>query len=714
MAERNLYYTDNGTNPSTGSTVYTSPFEVNQWTPIKAIAESGGQVSGVSSAIIVITLPVPVIDAWAMGVVTISNAVGTVRYTTDGSDVTESSPVYTNLIQITKSGTTLKVRSYYKGAVSEQVSAVVTFVVFTPTITVNGSTFSISRSPSDSISTLQYKYGESGAWVNYTAPVTVTASQEVWARAIYYQESSASVIHYVPVAPVITRPSADYVTITTDAAGADIYYTTNGSIPTSSSTKYTGNIPITSSVVVRAVVVWHGQTSGTSTLNVLWVTPPTINANSAGFVTMIGDGTIYYTVNGGNPTMGSSVYSSGFLVSSGTVIRAMCVMYGALSPVQSTVVAKTVTVNVKAPSLSISRLDGRATLTQNLPEAEARILYTLDGSAPSLSNGTVYSSPFYVPDAATLKAITVLSGVYSSVAEGFWCNAPSFTVSGLVVTINSRVSGSTVYYTTNGSEPSSGSPSFATKGNVTLTGSATVKAYTVYKGFQSPTGHITVTKPITPGISITKTGMITISNPSNGDVYYTLDGSTPTKETGTLYTTTFASPTGSATVKAISVLSNTASDVATAYYVGTPSMNRSFNDFQIISQNPQATTYYDSVEPTGTSPSFTGYQKVVAVYSSMTMHAVSVWNGFRSGTAKLSIEVPPAPALELRPNGLPSAIRLTALDPIHYTTDGSDPDTSSTLFPSDVGFLILPIGTVVKAIAVRNYIKSAMVEGTVI
>lgn len=713
MAERNLYYTINGTNPSTDSTVYSSPFEVNHGTTVKAIAESGGQVSGVSSAIIAITLPVPVIDAWAMGVVTISNAVGTVRYTIDGSGVTESSPVYTNLIQITKSGTTLKVRSYYKGAVSSQVSAVVTFVVFTPTITVNGSTFSISRSPSDSISTLQYKYGESGTWVNYTAPVTVTASQEVWARAIYYQESSASVIHYVPVPPVITRPSADYAKITTDAAGASIYYTTNGSTPTSSSTKYTGNIPITSSVVIKALVVWHNQTSGVSTLNVLWVTPPTIYANSAGFVTMIGDGTIYYTVNGGNPTTGSSVYSSGFLVSSGTVIKAMCVMYGALSPVQSTVVAKTVTVNVKPPALSISRLDGRATLTQNLPEAEARIMFTLDGSDPSVAS-ILYSSPFNVPDATTVKAITVLSGVSSSVVEGFWCNAPSFTVSNMVVTIDSRVSGSTVYYTTNGSEPTPSSPSFTTKGSVTLSGSATVKAYTVYKGFRSETGQITVTKPITPGISITKTGMITISNPSNGDVYYTLDGSTPTKETGTLYTTTFASPTGSATVKAISVLSNTASDVATAYYVGTPSMFRSFNDFQIISQNPQATTYYDSVEPTGASPSFTGYQKVVEVRTSMTMHAVSVWNGFRSGTAKLSIEVPPAPALELRPNGIPSAIRLIALDPVHYTTDGSVPDTTSSLFPSDVGFLVLPIGTVVKAIAVRNYIKSAMVEGTVI
>lgn len=710
MEKRNLYYTDNGTNPSTGSTVYSSPFEVNQWTPIKAIAESGGMVSGVSSAIITITVPVPVINVGPMGVVVLSNIVGAVRYTVDGSDVTESSPLYTVFIQIPKSGTTLKVRSYYKGAVSSQVSTVVTFTVFTPTVTVNGSTFSIARSPSDTLSTLQYKYGESDTWVNYTAPVTVTASQEVWSRAVYLQESSASVIHYVPAPPVITRPSADYVTITTDAPDASIHYTTNGGTPSSSSTEYTGNIPITSSVVIRAVVVWNNQTSSASSFEALWVRPPVVHINSAGFITMSGGGTIYYTINGGNPTTGSSVFSTGFLVSNGTVVRAMTVVGG----VQSSFVAKTATVNVRPPSLSIARADGRATLTQNLPEAEARILYTLDGSTPSTSNGNIYYAPFYVPDASTLKAVAVLSGVYSSVVEGFWCNAPSFTVSNWVVTISSRVSGATVYYTTNGSEPTSGSPSFTTQGSVTLAGSATVKAYTAYKGFRSETGQITVIKPVTPSIAITKTGMVTIDNPSNGDVYYTLNGSTPTKETGILYTTTFALTTGSATVKAISVLSNTPSDTATAYYVGAPSVSRSFNDFQITSQNPQATTYYDSVEPTGTSQSFTGSQKVVDIRTSMTMHAVSVWNGFRSGTAKLSIEVPPAPALELRPNGIPGAVRLTAFDPIHYTTDGSDPNTTSPLFPSAIGFLVLPIGTVIKAIAVRNYIKSAMVEGTVI
>lgn len=710
MAKRNLYYTVNGTTPSTGSTVYSSPFQVNHGTTVKAIAESEGLVSGVSSAIINITVPTPVINAGAMGLVTISNVVGTARYTVDGSDVTESSPEYSNAIYVTKSGTTLKVKSYYRGAVSAQASTVVTFIVFTPTVTVSGSTFSLSRSPSDNLSTLQYKYGESGTWTNYTSPVTVSASQEVWARAIYYQESSASVIHYVPTPPVITRPLTNYISITTDAPGASIYYTTNGSTPTSSSTKYTGNIPITATMTVKAIVVWHGQASGVSSTYVHYVKDPVIAINSAGYVFITGDGYIHYTKDGSTPTSNSPIFSSGFLAPHGTVIKAMGIANG----VNSNVVTKTVVVNMKAPSIYISRLDGRATLTQNLPESGSMILYTLDGSVPSGSNGTVYSSPFTMQDASTLKAVAALSGVYSSVVEGFWCNAPSLTVSGLVVTINSRVSGSTVYYTTNGSEPTSSSPSFTTQGSVTLTSGATVKAYTVFKGFQSATGQITVAKPVTPSISITKNGMVTISNPSNGEVYYTLDGSTPTRETGIIYVTAFSLVTGSATVKAISILSGVVSDIATAYYIGTPIINRSFNDFTITSQNPQARTYYDSVEPTDQSQSFTGDKKVVSIYSSITMHAVSVWNGFRSGTAKLSIEVPFAPVLTIQAGGIVGQIYMFAFDPIHYTTDGSTPNTSSPIYESEDGYATFEVGTVIRAITVRNNVRSKVVAGVVI
>lgn len=710
MAKRNLYYTVNGTTPSTGSTVYSSPFQVNHGTTVKAIAESEGLVSGVSSAIVNITVPTPVINAGAMGLVTISNVVGTARYTVDGSDVTESSPAYTNSINITKSGTTLKVKSYYRGAVSAQASTVVTFIVFTPTVTVNGSTFSISRSPSDNLSTLQYKYGESGAWTNYTSPVTVSASREVWARAVYYQESSSSVIHYVPTPPVITRPLTNYLSITTDAPGASIYYTTNGSTPTSSSTKYTGNISITASMTVKSIVVWHGQASGVSSTYVHFVKDPVITINSAGYVFITGDGYIHYTKDGSTPTSNSPIFSGGFLAPHGTVIKAMGIANG----VNSNVVTKTVVVNMQAPRVSVYQANGEVTLTPLTTDAGSVTRYTVDGTEPTETNGTTYTGLFFLRNGQTMRAVTILSTVRSTETTQPWAAAPLISGVGRTVTIDSQLADATVYYTTNGTNPTTSSASFLSKGSFTVSGGITVKAMTVFKGYQSSTWTLVVTIAPKPVISITKAGSVTITSPNGGPIFYTLNGVDPNKENGTVYNGPFYVPGSTAVVKAVAYVEGWSTDVAVGYWIGAPTITMNNRTFTITSQNPQATTYYDSVEPTGASPNFTGNQKVITITTSMTMYAASVWNGFRSGTTTQSIEIPPAPALTLRANGIPGLIRLIAFDPIRYTTDGSTPNLSSTIYESVEGYASFAVGTVIKAIAVRNNVGSAVIEGTVI
>lgn len=710
MAKRNLYYTDNGTTPTKGSTVYSSPFEVNHGTTIRAIAESEGLVSGVASATISITVPTPVINAGAMGTVTLSNVVGTARYTIDGSDVTASSPEYTNSINITKSGTTLKVKSYYRGAVSSQASTVVKFIVFTPTVTVTGSTFSISRSPSDNLSTLQYKYGESGTWTNYTAPVTVSASKEVWARSAYYQESSSSVIHYVPTPPTFVRSAVNELTIKTDAAGATMYYTTNGATPTTASTKYTSPIPITATMTVKAIVVWHGQASDVSSAYVHFVKDPVIAINSAGYVFITGDGYIHYTKDGSTPTSNSPIFSGGFLAPHGTVIKAMGIANG----VNSNVVTKTVVVNMQAPRVSVYQANGEVTLTPLATDAGSVIRYTVDGTEPTETNGTTYTGLFFLRNGQTMRAVTILSTVRSPETTQPWAAAPLISGGGRTVTIDSQLADATVYYTTNGSNPTTSSASFLSEGSFNVAGGTTVKAMTVFKGYQSSTWTFIVTIAPKPVISITKAGSVTITSPNGGPIFYTLNGVDPTKENGTVYNGTFYVSGSTSVVKAVAYVEGWSTDVAVGYYIGTPTISRSFNDFTITSQNPQARTYYDSVEPTEQSPSFTGSQKVITLTTSMTMYAVSVWNGFRSGVATLSLEIPPAPALQLRANGVPGLIRLTAFDPIRYTTDGSTPNLSSPIYESVEGYASFAVGTVIKAIAVRNNVRSAMIEGTVI
>jgi hypothetical protein len=64
---------------------------------------------------------------------------------------------------------------------------------------------------------------------------------------------------FLPVAG--TYASAQSVTITDATTGAVVYYTTDGSVPSASSTKYTGAIDVTSSETIKAIAVGTGYTN---------------------------------------------------------------------------------------------------------------------------------------------------------------------------------------------------------------------------------------------------------------------------------------------------------------------------------------------------------------------------------------------------------------------------------------------------------------------
>jgi formylglycine-generating enzyme required for sulfatase activity len=57
-----------------------------------------------------------------------------------------------------------------------------------------------------------------------------------------------------------TFTSAQSVTISGTTAGADIYYTIDGSIPSASSTKYTGAITVSSTTTIKAIAIKSGMT----------------------------------------------------------------------------------------------------------------------------------------------------------------------------------------------------------------------------------------------------------------------------------------------------------------------------------------------------------------------------------------------------------------------------------------------------------------------
>jgi Chitobiase/beta-hexosaminidase C-terminal domain len=138
--------------------------------------------------------------------------------------------------------------------------------------------------------------------------------------------------------------SAQSVTLSDTTAGAVIYYTTNGTAPTTGSTKYSAAIPVNSTTTIEAIAVASGYTNsavavGTYTISAQPVAAtPTFSPapgtyTSAQSVTLsdtTAGAAIYYTTNGTPPTTSSTQYVSGtpLSISATTTIEAIAVASG--------------------------------------------------------------------------------------------------------------------------------------------------------------------------------------------------------------------------------------------------------------------------------------------------------------------------------------------------------------------------------------------------
>ncbi|MGA7156564.1 MAG: chitobiase/beta-hexosaminidase C-terminal domain-containing protein [Acidobacteriaceae bacterium] len=164
-------------------------------------------------------------------------------------------------------------------------------------------------------------------------------------------------------APTFSVPAGTYTTVQTvtvsDATpGATIYYTTNGTIPTPSSTVYSGPITVSSTETVEAVATARGETISAVASAIYTITlptaTPTFNLASGTYnlaTVALSDSTpgatIYYTTNGTTPTSNSNVYSGPIAVSSTETIEAIAMSSGIPNSAVSTA---TYTITATAPT----------------------------------------------------------------------------------------------------------------------------------------------------------------------------------------------------------------------------------------------------------------------------------------------------------------------------------------------------------------------------
>jgi hypothetical protein len=248
--------------------------------------------------------------------------------------------------------------------------------------------------------------------------------------------------------PIFSLKSGSYVsggplTIANGMSNAAIYYTTDGTIPTTSSSLYSGPLTVASSETVQAIATAPGYRNSSigSAAYTFSPTPatPTFSLASGTYTSVqtvtLSDATlgasIYYTTDGTTPIPSSPVYSAPITVSSTETITALAVVSTATGytvldgialpeggyEVSATAIAK-YTLNLpQAATPTFSIASGTYTTVQAVTlsdaTAGATIHYTTNGTTPTATS-TAYTTPISVSSSETIQAIATASGYASS------------------------------------------------------------------------------------------------------------------------------------------------------------------------------------------------------------------------------------------------------------------------------------------------------------
>lgn len=328
-----------------------------------------------------------------------------VRYTTDGSKVTDESPEYEKPFVIDHN-TTIKARSYTKDDYSVQVSTYC-ISIEPPVIEFDPDTNKVTLTADDPI-----LYTTDGSDVfddstQYDEPFELTKNTLVKAACIVEDELSETTELECKVVndPVITYDEDTHkVTIESENL---VRYTTDGSDVKKSSPLYITPFEITETCTVKAVEFVDDKESSQVELECIFISAPEISFDPENnIVSISGDNTILYSTDGSKIYDDSDEYTDPFVIEKNTTVRAACILNGKLSEEVSLVckVAST-------PKISYNPATKTVTIS-----GENTILYTTDGSDVKKKDAE-YKSPFKIIETKTIKAKSIVDDRMSEQAE---------------------------------------------------------------------------------------------------------------------------------------------------------------------------------------------------------------------------------------------------------------------------------------------------------
>ncbi|MGD0519983.1 MAG: chitobiase/beta-hexosaminidase C-terminal domain-containing protein [Terracidiphilus sp.] len=651
--------------------------------------------------------------------------------------------------------------------------------------------------------TTEYTLNATNAWGRASYTIEVTVDGSVVAAPVFNPSPAQTGLLTAPRTIAISTPTSP---------SATIYYTTDGTTPATTSTKFTGSLTVDSgcttsggpseTVEAIATVTGYAEPSAVSTATYTCgarVATPTFSPAAGTYfapqtVTIsdaTGGATIYYTTNGSTPTTASTVYSAAISVAVTQTVKAIATLSG---DANSLVGSAAYTIRVNTPTFAPAAGTYTAVQTVTISDATAgaTIYYTIEGgttgTTPTTANVTQYTGPITVNTTSTIEAVAVYPGYTNSAvatatytinltnttAEPVFNPLPGSYATTQTVTISDATAGVTIYYTltagATGTAPHN--PPIASThlytGPVTIATTSVLEALAWVSGDNNSavsTGAYTLTNTIatptfTPAASTLFLGIytnlyttpqtVTINDTTASvSIYYTVTqgttGTTPTTNS-TLYNPggtgpfTVFSPTvdGAVTVEALAVKTGDQNSTvgSVLYYFDLPSVAEPtfspgtgvYNGAQTVTISDAtsgASVYYTITSgTTGTTPTTasTPYTVPISVTPPSVVEALGVKSGYDNSTvgeAIYSVETA-APTPTFSPVGGTYAVaqNVSIFDTapsavIYYTTDGTAPTTASAIF----GFPIHVVGavtpTTIEAIATAtNYLTSAVGSAT--
>jgi len=281
------------------------------------------------------------------------------------------------------------------------------------------------------------------------AGVTITGLTTIRARAFMVGHTDSNIITLTyDVIPIVDAPVANpipgiisidtEIELTSETEGAVIRFTLDNSEPNENSIPFTTPITIKYPTVIRAMAFRSGWLSSEESIFNYDIRLPLPNIIVRPFITSgrvlygsqvsinssVPGATIHFTLDGSEPTLASPIYEAGVItITQPITINAMAVMDGWVESEIATIVIEYVSIDERniralAPTSNFpigTMLPAGTNIILSSHTAGATIIYTLDGSIPTESNGYIFSDSIRIAvSPLIIRAVAFMDGLEPS------------------------------------------------------------------------------------------------------------------------------------------------------------------------------------------------------------------------------------------------------------------------------------------------------------